>query len=386
MTGSGSGCLGLGLVGHNSFGGQQHAGNGCGIFQGYTAHLGGVNNTGLEEVFVGLGAGIETKVGLAFADLLYNDRAIDTGVGSEGADGLFQGAAHNGHAGLLISDLALHLGFEHFDGADIGYATTRHDAFLHSSAGSMQGVVYAVFLLLHFHFGSGTYIQYSHTAAQLGQALLQLFAVVVRGGSFDLCLDLVDAGSDLFLIALTAYDGGVVFVDGYAGSLAEVAQVGVFQLITLLFADNDTLGEDSDVLQHFLAAVAKAGGLYSSHLQRATQFVHHQGSQGFAFQVFCNDQQGTAALSHFLQDVQDILHGADLLVVDQDIGILQFSFHFLAVGNKVGADVAAVKLHTFHYVNRGIGALGFFYGDNTFLAYLGKSLGNEFTDGFVVVG
>ena len=47
---------------------------------------------------------------------------------------------------------------------------------------------------------------------------------------------------------------------------------------------------NSDILQHFFAAVAKARSFNSSHFQGTTQFVHYEGSQCFAFQFFCNDE------------------------------------------------------------------------------------------------
>src|SRR6202022_1099381 len=115
-------------------------------------------------------------------------------------------------------------------------------------------------------------------------------------------------------------------------------------------ADNDTLGEDSDVLQHFLAAIAKAGSLDSSHFDGATQLVYYQGSQCFAFQVFSDDQQGTTTLRNLFQDVQDILHSRDLFVIDQDIRVLQLCFHFFAVGHEIRRDITAIELHTFYYV------------------------------------
>jgi hypothetical protein len=57
----------------------------------------------------------------------------------------------------------------------------------------VQGVVNAILAFLDFHFGRTADLDDGHAASQLGQTFLQLFAVVVAGGDFDLRLDLLDA-------------------------------------------------------------------------------------------------------------------------------------------------------------------------------------------------
>jgi hypothetical protein len=153
---------------------------------------------------------------------------------------------------------------QHLLGADVGHTAARHDAFLHGSAGGMQGIVHAVLLLLHLHLGGGADVEHGHTAGQLGQALLQLLLVVVAGGGLDLGLDLVHTPGDVGLLAGAVHDRGVVLVDADLLGLAQVAQVGVLQLEAALLADHGAAGEDGDVLQHGLAAVAEAGGLHGA--------------------------------------------------------------------------------------------------------------------------
>src|SRR6185437_2631338 len=141
-----------------------------------------------------------------------------------------------------------------------------------------------------------------------------------------------------------------------------------------------------DVLEHFLAAVAKAGSLNGSHLDGTPKFIDYEGSECFTFEVFGNDHQRTAALCNLFQDMQDILHGTDLFIIDQDIRILQLGFHLLAIGNEIRGEITAVELHAFDHFYRSIGTLGFFNGDNAFLAYFAERLGNELADRRIVVG
>src|SRR6266566_2344253 len=72
-------------------------------------------------------------------------------------------------------------------------------------------------------------------------------------------------------------------------------------------------------------------------------------SSSIAFDLFSDDQQRLADFGRLLEQRQQILHRADLLLVDQDVHILKHAFHALRVGHKVGREVAAVKLHTFDY-------------------------------------
>jgi len=61
-----------------------------------------------------------------------------------------------------------------------------------------------------------------HAADELGQPLLQLLAIVVGGGVFDLGANLLHAAFDVGLLARALNDGGVVFVDDDAASLAQI--------------------------------------------------------------------------------------------------------------------------------------------------------------------
>ena len=50
-----------------------------------------------------------------------------------------------------------------------------------------------------------------------------------------------------------------------------------------------------DVAQHRLAAIAEAGGLHRTDVEHAAELVDDQRGQGFALDVFGDDQQRLAA-------------------------------------------------------------------------------------------
>ena len=69
----------------------------------------------------------------------------------------------------------------------------------------------------------------------------------------------------------------------------------VLELDAEIFGDGLAAGEDGDILQHGLAAIAEARRLDGRDLQRAPQLVDDEGGERFAFHVFSDDQERLAA-------------------------------------------------------------------------------------------
>ena len=113
-------------------------------------------------------------------------------------------------------------------------------------------------------------------------------------------------------------DRGGVLVDGDLLGPAELLQRQVLELHAQVLADQRAAGEDGDVAQHGLAAVAEAGGLDRAHVQHAAELVDHQRRQGLALDVLGDDQQRLARLGDLLQQRHQVAEVGDLLLVDQD--------------------------------------------------------------------
>src|SRR5258707_9094778 len=143
----------------------------------------------------------------------------------------------------------------------------------------MHGVFDAGFLLFYFGFGCGADFDYGYATDQLRQPLLQLLAVVVAGGLIYLAANFFYAAFDFRVLAFAFDDGGVVFVDGDFLGLAEISNLNVLELNAEIFSDGLAAGEDGNVLQHGLAAIAEARGLYGRDLESATQLVDHEGRE-----------------------------------------------------------------------------------------------------------
>src|SRR4029434_7387087 len=166
------------------------------------------------------------------------------------------GATHNLQAGLLIAFQFERV--EHLLRADEGYATARDNALFDAAAGRMKSSLNTRLLFLHLGFGRSTHVDHGDTARQLGEALLELLAVVVGGGFLDLTANLAYATLMVRLLAGTFDDGRVLLVDGHALGATEIIERDVLELDAEIFGDATATREDRDVFEHGLAAIAEA--------------------------------------------------------------------------------------------------------------------------------
>jgi len=233
------GSLGLGEVGDGALGGEEEGRDRGGVLESGARDLGRVDDAGLDHVHPLHLGGIEADALLLVFGAVRDDGAVDARVLGDLADGLLEGALGDLEADLLVVG---HLGLvglvEGEGGLDEGDTAAGDDAFLDRGAGGGQGVLHSVLLLLHLDLGRGADVDDGHAAGELGEALLELLAVVVAGGVLDLALDLRDAVLDVLLLAGAVDDGGVVLVhlDGLGG--AQLGDGGVLELEPKLLGDD----------------------------------------------------------------------------------------------------------------------------------------------------
>ena len=161
---------------------------------------------------------------------------------------------------------------------------------------------------------------------------------------------------------------------------------GVLQLQAELLADHRAAGEDRHVFQHRLAAVAEARRLDGDGLQDAADVVDHQRGERFAFDFLGDDQQRLARLRHLLEDRQQLADRRDLLVVQEDVGILEHGDLLLRVVDEVRREIAAVELHALDQVELVLQRLAVLDGDHAFLADLVHRVGDDLADVGIGVG
>ena len=89
-------------------------------------------------------------------------------------------------------------------------------------------------------------------------------------------------------------DRRVVLVDLDLLGPAQVVERDVLQLDAEVLEDRLAAGQDGDVFEHGLAAVAVAGRLDGAALERAAELVDDQRGQGLALDVLGDDQERLA--------------------------------------------------------------------------------------------
>src|SRR5471030_530884 len=369
----------------HGFGSEHQGSDGSGILERRTSHLGGVDHAGFDQVFVLIGRRIETVVRVfVAADRLHHNGAFAAGVVNQLPQGFFARPPHDGNADLLVT-------FE-FQFEQRGRCPKQRNAaagdnsFLHRGARGVQRILNASLLLFHLHFGVSANLDHGHAANQLGHALLKLLAIVVGGGLFNLGAKLLDAARDVLGVARAIDDQSVFLIHRNAFGASEVFEFHGLQLGSGVFRQGLAAGQHRDVVEHGLAAVAETRRFDSAHVQRSSQLVDHQRCQGFAFQLFSDDQQRLAYARNLLQQRQDILHAADLLFVDEDVRILEHALHPLGIGDEVRRKISAVELHALHGHKLRNHGFGFFDRDHAVLADLLHGIGYDVANGGVAIG
>src|SRR5665647_1495598 len=280
--------------GHHGFGGDQQSRDRRRVLDRRTDHLGGVDDALLDEVAVFAGLRVEAvSIRLVLEDLADDDGTVFARVDRDLARRPGQRLAHDLDAGLLVVVLGAQA-LELLGSTQQGDAAARYDAFFNGRTGRMHRVVHAILALLDFDFGRAADADHRDAARELGQTLLQLLTVVVRGGFLDLRLDLRDAGLDVGLLAGAAHDRGVFLFDHHLLGATEHGKRDVLHLDAEIFRDRLTAGQNGDVLQHRLAAIAEARSFDGSNLEATAQTVDDQGGERFAFDVFSDDDERLA--------------------------------------------------------------------------------------------
>src|SRR5690606_40983585 len=137
---------------------------------------------------------------------------FEAAVGGDLLDGGADCAADDVHADALVALELLAEGVEAGGRAQDGDAAAGEDALFDRRTAGVEGVFDAGLLLLHLDLGRRADVDLGHAAGELGEALLELLAVVVAARVLDLVADLVDAPLDRAAGAGALDDGGVVLV------------------------------------------------------------------------------------------------------------------------------------------------------------------------------
>ena len=177
--------------------------------------------------------------------------------------------------------------------------------------------------------------------------------------------------------------GRVVLRDDDLAGAAEQVERRLVELQPDLFGDDLAAGEDRDVLQHRLAPITEAGRLHRDRVERAADLVDDERGERLAFDVLGDDQQLLARLHDLLEQREQVLHRADLAVVDQDVRLVEHRFLAVGIGHEVRRHEALVELHALDEVELHAERVRLLDGDDAVLADLVDGVGDDLADGGV---
>src|SRR5688500_4619918 len=360
---------------------EQQARNRRRVLQRETRDLGRVEDALFQHVAVLAGARVVAIGALARLDGVQDNRGIFASVLDDLTERLFDGARQDTNADRLVFVRTFEL-LEGLQRADQRNAAARDHAFFDGGTGCVQRVFDAGLLLFHFDLGGSADLDHGDTAGELGNTLLELLLVVIRRGFFSLLTDRLDARLDVRRLAGAVDDRAVLFLHDDLLGFAEIVDRGLLELQTDFIGDDRAAREDRDVLQHGLATIAEARGLHGADLEDATDVVHDERREGFAFDVFGDHEQRTARLRDAFENRQHFADVRDLLVDEQDVRLVELDGLARLLVDEIRREVAAVELHAFDGVELVLEARALFDRDHAFLA----DLVHRVSDGLADVG
>lgn len=377
-------------INDGDLGGTEQRGNTAGINKTSADDLEGVKDTGSDHVNVlALGA-VEALVevsGVLVSELANNNRTLETSILDDGAGRAGNGALDNVHSELLVEVGGLDLAKGVDGGLNQGSTSTGQDTLLDGGAGGVQGIDISVLLLTDLNLRGATDLDDGDTTRELGQTLLELLLLVLRGGGVSNdTSDLLAALSNGILAAIAVEEDGVILGDGDGTGGTEHVSGSLLELDVELLREDDTVGQDSKIAEDGLAVVTEARSLDGSDLELATELVQNAHGKSLALNVLSNDDERSSLLGGDLKSRDDVLDGRNLLLGKKDEGVLKLDLASLAIGDEVGGDETAVEAHTLGNLELVEHGLALLDSDDTLLADLLHGIGNHGTDVLIAVG
>jgi len=114
------------------------------------------------------------------------------------------------------------------------------DTFLDSCLRSCKSIFHTELCFLHLCFSSSTYADNCNAASEFRKSLLKFLSVEIGLCLFDLALDLGNSVSDLFLVAETVNDDGVLFLNLNGFCTAKLLHCSILEVKTKLIGDHST--------------------------------------------------------------------------------------------------------------------------------------------------
>ena len=166
--------LGLLLVGDKRLCRQDHGRDRRGILECRAGHLGRIYDAGIDHLYIFLVERVKSYAGLGSLYLLEHDGSVITGIDGDLANRLLQSTGYYLDTRSLIALSLIEQGFYRRNSIYISGSAAGDDPLFNGCTCSVEGILDAELLLLHFYFGSRTDLDHRYAAGKLGKALLEL--------------------------------------------------------------------------------------------------------------------------------------------------------------------------------------------------------------------
>ena len=125
---------------------------------------------------------------------------------------------------------------------------------------------------------------------------------------------------------------------------------------------------DREIFEFGDTSMPETGGAHHDRLHRLVHVATDEQLQRRAVDVLGEDEQRPIGPLGHLDRGHDLLHRRDLLVGQQDHGIVEDSFHAVGIGDHVAGDVAVVEFDAVDDVDREAEGVALLGGDHSGLA------------------
>src|SRR5699024_2120962 len=172
----------------------------------------------------------------------------------------------------------------------------------------------------------------------------------------------------------------VILGHGDAACMAEYFQAGFVEVNAYFWINDSRVSDHCQVIQECRTTLTKVWRLNRSNLQGLANRVDDQSLQGFAFDVFGDNQGWLVGFRNLFQQWKEVRERRNLVANQQDLRIIQNRMRGFFLGCEVWRQVALVKGNTFGDVHAGLNRLGFLDGYDTIFAHLVHSASDHLAD------
>lgn len=131
--------------------------------------------------------------------------------------------------------------------------------------------------------------------------------------------------------------------------------------------------------------MSEARCLDSGDLQLTAKLVEVAGSYRLAVDVLGDDDEWATSLGGNFEGGKDVLESRDVLIGEEDGGLLKVDLLRLDFGDEVGGDISSVESHTLNNLDFIVNHPSLLDRDETLFSDLLHSRGDELTDVGVAV-